>query len=333
MGRFLAVIVLIGFLVANSASGSEKQLLLDRLQKDSKDIDALILLSRLELSESNPKEAKRLKRLGLRYAKQDIDRLRLRTLGVQIERMERNASWALNEYKRGQRIKGAGDFSELHLAIAEVYMDNRDFDAAVEALSSSLRADSQNNPRAEDLFTHVQQIQLAKSLSGSEFIYSNSIARSEMAKLLMEELRVDQYLAATSREISGEISPQGLTDYSGSEFRKEILACNRFNLRSFKIVNGMFHPQRAMTRGELAMLIEDILHAKFKISRTAFIGTKSPFFDVKSNATIFNAVMNSVSRGLLQGSKEGAFEADASVSGAEAILLMHNLKQLLRVNE
>ena len=101
-----------------------------------------------------------------------------------------------------------------------------------------------------------------------------------------------------------ETSDQGLTDYADSEYSSDILASHRLN-SSFRITNGAFNPSKSMTRGELAMLVEDILYAKYQISRTAFIGTASPFSDLKSNATSFNAVMSAVTRGLMQGREDG----------------------------
>ena len=97
----------------------------------------------------------------------------------------------------------------------------------------------------------------------------------------------------------------------------------------FKIKNGAFNPNQSMTRVDLALLIEDVLHAKYGVSRTRFIGTDSPFGDLKSSHTGFNAMMTAVTRGLMQGNQDGNIMPDELVSGAEAILVLHNLDNIL----
>ena len=128
----------------------------------------------------------------------------------------------------------------------------------------------------------------------------------------------------------GETSDQGLTDYTGSVFAEDIIASHRLNLRSFRIRNGAFNPDRQLTRSELALLVEDLLHFKFNISRTSFIGTESPFSDLSSSATGFNAVMSAVTRGLMKGREDGTIGPTDLVSGAEAVLVLHNLNQMLQ---
>ena len=170
-------------------------------------------------------------------------------------------------------------------------------------LGLSLAADAMNNERA-GMLAHVQQIERAVAITQSNFAYSASINRAEIAELLNRDLKMSEYIPQPEAE-SVETSDQGLTDYADSKYSSDILASHRLNFRSFRITNGAFKPSKSMTRGELAMLVEDILYAKYQISRTAFIGTASPFSDLKSNATSFNAVMSAVTRGLMQGREDG----------------------------
>jgi len=312
------------------AHGDVRQSFLDKLASDKRDLESYIGLTALELQENNLEEAKKVQKRGLRYARENEDKLALRTLGVQIERADRNAKRALSEYKRGVRVKTSDAHPALHFAMAEVYFDNRDFAEARAMLGLSLAADSMNNERAEAMLAHVQQVERAVAITRSEFAYSASINRAEVARLLNQDLAMGQYIPQANAKSVGETSDQGLTDYASSDYKDDILASHRLNLRSFRITNGAFSPEKAMTRGELAMLVEDILHAKFQISRTAFIGTASPFSDLKSNSTSFNAVMSAVTRGLMQGREDGTIGPGDLVTGAESILVLHNLKQILQ---
>jgi len=310
--------------------GAERQTLLEKLASDKRDVESYISLAALELQERNLDEAKKVQKQGLRYAREKDDKLALRTLGIQIERADRNAKRALSEYKRGVRVKTSEAYPALHFAMAEVYFDNRDFAEARAMLGLSLAADSMNNEPAEAMLAHVQQVERAVAITRSGFAYSASINRAEVARLLNQDLALGQHIPQANAKSVGETSDQGLTDYASSDYKDDILASHRLNLRSFRITNGAFSPEKAMTRGELAMLVEDILHAKFQISRTAFIGTASPFSDLKSNSTSFNAVMSAVTRGLMQGREDGTIGPGDLVTGAESILVLHNLKQILQ---
>ncbi len=312
------------------AQADVRQAFLDKLASDKRDLESYIGLTALELKEDNLEEAKKIQKRGLRYARENEDKLALRTLGIQIERADRNAKGALSEYKRGVRVKTSDAYPALHFAMAEVYFDNRDFAEARAMLGLSLAADSMNNERAEAMLAHVQQVERAVAITRSEFAYSASINRAEVARLLNQDLGMGQHIPQAKAKSVGETSDQGLTDYASSDYKDDILASHRLNLRSFRITNGAFSPEKAMTRGELAMLVEDILHAKFQISRTAFIGTASPFSDLKSNSTSFNAVMSAVTRGLMQGREDGTIGPADLVTGAESILVLHNLKQILQ---
>ena len=315
---------------ATNAQAADRQALLDKLASDKRDLESYIALTALELTENNLEEAKNVQKRGLRYARENDDKLALRTLGVQIARVDRNAKRALSEYKRGVRVKTSDAYPALHFAMAEVYFDSRDFAEARAMLGLSLAADSMNNERAEAMLAHVQQVERAVAITRSEFAYSASINRAEVARLLNQDLAMGQHIPQANARSVGETSDQGLTDYASSDYKDDILASHRLNLRSFRVTNGAFSPEKAMTRGELAMLVEDILHAKFQISRTAFIGTASPFSDLKSSGTSFNAVMSAVTRGLMQGREDGTIGPEDLVTGAESILVLHNLKQILQ---
>ena len=315
---------------ATNAQAADRQALLDKLASDKRDLESYIALTGLELTENNLEEAKNVQKRGLRYARENDDKLALRTLGIQIARVDRNAKRALSEYKRGVRVKTSDAYPALHFAMAEVYFDSRDFAEARAMLGLSLAADSMNNERAEAMLAHVQQVERAVAITRSEFAYSASINRAEVARLLNQDLAMGQHIPQANAKSVGETSDQGLTDYASSDYKDDILASHRLNLRSFRVTNGAFSPEKAMTRGELAMLVEDILHANFQISRTAFIGTASPFSDLKSSSTSFNAVMSAVTRGLMQGREDGTIGPEDLVTGAESILVLHNLKQILQ---
>ena len=222
-----------------SAQGADRQALLAKIESDKRDLESYIALTALELTENNLEEAKKVQKKGLRYARENDDKLALRTLGIQIERADRNAKRALSEYKRGVRVKTSDAYPALHFAMAEVYFDNRDFAEARAMLGLSLAADSMNNEGAEAMLAHVQQVERAVAITRSEFAYSASINRAQVARLLNQDLAMGQHIPQANAKSVGETSDQGLTDYASSDYKDDILASHRLNLRSFALLMGL----------------------------------------------------------------------------------------------
>lgn len=267
---------------------------------------------------------------GMRYDRDPTVKLDLKTLAIKVDNAMDNKRGTRYHYRNARRISGYEEHAEVHLAMARVYMDERDFDEARTMLEMSLKSRSPSNVEAEQLLSGLQTIERALAITDSKLAFASSINKGQIAKLLVTDLQIANKLGADLESGSvGEKSDQGLTDYQDSAYRESILAAHRLGLRSFRIRNGAFSPDKAVTRADLAFLIEDVLHAKFDVSRTRFIGTDSPFADLPSNHTAFNAMMTSVTRGLLQGNQDGKIQPDELVSGAEAILVLHELDGIL----
>jgi hypothetical protein len=82
------------------------------------------------------------------------------------------------------------------------------------------------------------------------------------------------------------------------------------------------------------MMIEDIL---IKVSgdnslATKFIGSTSPFPDLRSDLPYFNAVMVVTSRGIMQAQDltSGEFGAMGPVPGVDALLIIRKIKEELK---
>ena len=127
-------------------------------------------------------------------------------------------------------------------------------------------------------------------------------------------------------------SDQGLRDYADSSFKKEILLVHTLGIRSFRIQNGAFRPNENFSRQDLALLAEDILDLTTGINKTLYIGISSPYSDLSADDTAFNAFLNAITRGVIQGEIHGKITPKASVSGAEALLALLHLKQLVMTN-
>ncbi len=99
--------------------------------------------------------------------------------------------------------------------------------------------------------------------------------------------------------------------------------------------DGAFHPAELITKAAYAMMIEDIL---IKVTgdqslATKFIGSTSPFPDLRPDLPYFNAVMVVTSRGIMEPKDftSGEFAPLSSVSGADALLVIRKMKEELKL--
>ena len=96
----------------------------------------------------------------------------------------------------------------------------------------------------------------------------------------------------------------------------------------------LFFPNRRTTRAEYALMLEDIL---IKVTQdkglsTKFLGDRSPWSDVRSDAYYYNAARTLTSRGILdvQNAVRGEFGPDDPVHGSDVLLSLRLLKDELK---
>jgi len=100
--------------------------------------------------------------------------------------------------------------------------------------------------------------------------------------------------------------------------------------------DGNFHPAEIVTRAAYALMLEDVLIKVTgdKSLAKKFIGSTSPFTDVRPDLPYFNAVMVVTSRGIMaaQDMSSGEFAPLNPVSGVDALLVIRKIKQELKIN-
>jgi hypothetical protein len=91
-----------------------------------------------------------------------------------------------------------------------------------------------------------------------------------------------------------------------------------------------------VTRAAYAMMLEDIL---IKVSgdsslATKFIGSASPFPDLRNDLPYFNAIMVVTSRGIMEAKDltTAEFAPLGSVPGVDALLIIKKIKEELKFN-
>ena len=311
-----------------SQASIESDTFTQRIKNDRWDIAAYISLIQNESNSSRFDIAITYQRKALRYAKQNRDIVTLRTLGIEANAGLGKLGKAEAEYKRAMRTKGAIKDVELHVAMSHAYLKFKNIEKAKIAVAKALIANSQSS-KALTLVSRLLTIEEAILTTRNNIAFEETVSRARVAGLLINELRLDQFIKPSPINRQGTSSDQGLRDYEDSTHKKEILLVHTLGIRSFRIHNGAFRPEENFSRQDLALLAEDILDLTADINKTSYIGISSPYSDLSASDTAFNAFLNAITRGLIQGEINGKIYPQKNVSGAETLLALQYLKQLV----
>jgi hypothetical protein len=177
---------------------------------------------------------------------------------------------------------------------------------------------------------------------GRKIAVKEKVSRADLAALLIDEMKMDKLMAgriplASQAAASAEFTPADITE---NPFREEVLALMKWKVRGMEPKFDettrayLFKPAEAVSRGELAFILEDILiklTGDEKLARAYFGQERSPFPDVKPTSPFYNAVLNITTRGIMEGELSGEFRINDPVDGAEALLAMRMLKQKINI--
>lgn len=202
---------------------------------------------------------------------------------------------------------------------------------------------------ADQQWNLMQKIQRAMpgSITGKQIAFVEKITRADAAALFMEELKIDTlYRKRTPKTFDtsfkdpekAAIKPKAAalpTDIANHPLKADIEGITEIGVRGLEMYpDGLFRPNDLVERAAYAMMIEDIL---IKVSgdnalATRFIGSPSPFPDLRSDLPYFNAVMVVTTRQIM-GSKNittGEFVPMGPVGGADALLIIRKIRDELK---
>ncbi|MFH0921201.1 MAG: S-layer homology domain-containing protein, partial [Fibrobacterota bacterium] len=183
---------------------------------------------------------------------------------------------------------------------------------------------------------------------GMKIALIEKISRADVAALFISELdavrlvekkRPKNYdtgfkAPSDSRTLAGDslVKADRLSDIQGHWARNFITDVVDLQIRGLEpYANHTFCPDTLITRGEYALMLEDMLIA---ILREPTLATKhvgaetSRFPDVNPGAPYYNAICNMADKGVLSANLKSEFEPLRTVSGTEALLAIRQLKEL-----
>ena len=166
----------------------------------------------------------------------------------------------------------------------------------------------------------------------------DSLSRGNMAALLIQELKLDTFLRASAAGIDGKVVP---ADVPAHPFREEILIALELKVRGLearfdeRTRTSLFFPAETVSRSEMALMLDDLL-TKVGIpeprEKKESGKESAPLSDVRPVSPFYEAVLRMTRHGIMEEEITGEFRPNDVVDGAEAILALRKLKQILAVN-
>ena len=230
------------------------------------------------------------------------------------------------------------------------YKAGLEFDSAGRMFAKVLDLKTDYISEADVQWNLIQKIQRAMpgTINGKIIAIVDRITRADAAALFLEEMKIDVlYKKRTIKTFDtsfkdpekaavkpGKITAKDIADHPLKADIESILEIGVRGLENYP--DGNFHPAEIVTRAAYAMMLEDIL---IKVTgdsslATKFIGSTSPFPDLRADLPYFNAIMVVTSRGIMEAKDmtSGEFAPLHPVPGVDALLIIRKIKQELKFN-
>ena len=213
------------------------------------------------------------------------------------------------------------------------------------------RVIEQNRGRyVERAMAEVERIQTVQRVGpgsdlGTKIAMSNQLTRAELAVLVLEELKLAELVQQRrtrgegirfrSPEEAASEAPAVSKDIEYSWARAWVEDVLSLGIPGFELLpDGSFRPDEPVTRASYARVSEGILTlitADPSLS-TRYVGEPSRFPDVRGDSYAYNAIAISVERGIMSADRiTGRFRPEDTVSGAEALLMIRELQNAVRM--
>jgi hypothetical protein len=231
------------------------------------------------------------------------------------------------------------------------YKEAYQFGEAATAFSSVISMKGDFAKEANDEWELVQKIQRAApgTKIGAKIALIPEIDRADLAVLFVEELKLLEVFKKkqpkvydtkfrppddpTQMKKEAQEAGPAATDIEGhwaKNWIEDVIRAGAIDL----FPDHTFHPDEKITRVNYAMFIQNILVAVTgdQALATKYIGTQSRFPDVNATHYSYNAICLAVDRGIMKADTiDGSFGMGETVSGADALLIIRDFQNALRM--
>ena len=279
---------------------------------------------------------------------------------IRTQTLLKEKSWleeAENAYQHGSQLKvdernliyyQGTEALTYFMGIA--YMEAFEFTKARDTFALVLNAKSEGNwhEKADRAWKKTDRIVRAMAGItvgdvGKRIAVKSTVSRADLSALLIDEMKIDKLMAGrvpVGSKVTS-LKPEFIpADILNNPFKEEILTMMKWKVRGMEPKYDettkayLFKPNDSVSRGEMAFIIEDVLvklTGDEKLATAYFGQDKSPFPDVRPSSSVYNAVMNVTTRGIMEGELSGEFRVNDPVDGAEALLAIRMLKQKMNI--
>ena len=256
-------------------------------------------------------------------------------------------------------------YSPAYYFMGLAYKDALEFNQAGQMFIKVIQLKTNHMADADAQLKFLQKVQLAMPATeaGKKVALVERITRADAAAIFMEELKIkDLYNKQAPKysdtplkdmkKVSADVKdaekvpaeaplsvPVKLLakDISDHPLKKDIEGILEIGISGLENdPKGNFNPGEVLSRGEYAMMLEDILirltGEKYLAAR--YVNSKSLFPDVPADMPYFNAIIAVTSQGIMEAknTKTGEFAPLKPVTGVDALLIIRKLKKELKLN-
>ena len=274
------------------------------------------------------------------------------TKGVIIMMEKKGDKWldkAVDQFEKALKIDPESEKAIYHMGIA--YKEAYDFPNAVTAFGKVVAMKGDYAGPADAEWELVQKIVRAApgTKIGAKIALIAEIDRADLAVLFVEEMKLLEILEKkqpktydtrfrapedpTKMETMNKEAMAAATDLEGHWAKNWIEGVIKAGAID-PFPDHTFRPDDMITRSNYAMFLQNILIAATgdQSLATKYIGTTSRFPDVNPSHYAYNAICLTVDRGIMKAdTMDGAFGMADEISGADALLIIREFQNALRI--
>ncbi|MBI4775891.1 MAG: hypothetical protein HY788_17245, partial [Deltaproteobacteria bacterium] len=287
------------------------------------------------------------------YMKENQEKLDYHVGMIRILSAERGEDWVdkvESQFKKATKVDE--NYAPAYYFTGLAYRKAYEFGKAADMFTKVIELNGPYVTEANDEWKLVQKIQRAApgTIIGKKIALIDKMTRADVAALFIQELKLAELYKSRGRKDfdTSYKSPEKkfvtetivkmdeATDIQDHPLKTDIDEVMKIGVRGLEAYpDHTWHPNELINRAEYAIMIEDIL---IKLTgddslATEFVGSKSPFPDLRSDLPYFNAVMVVTSRGVMEAESlaTGEFNPLGSIDGADALLVIRKLKNVLKI--
>jgi len=291
-------------------------------------------------------------KLAKKFAETDEEKTDVNVGYIRLYQMGRekiDKDWlSLAEEAFEKATKTMNDRADAYYYMGVAYKMAFEFSKASVKFSKVLELDRGYVTEADKEYAILQKIERAMpgSETGKHIALVEKLTRADAAALLVQELKIQElYKKRTQPQfdtsfkrpddntfVSSEIvKTPAVTDVDNHVLKTDIDVMVELEVKGLQpYPDHTFKPDIPLNRAEYAMIMEDVLIKITGVDQlaTRFIGSPSPFPDLRNDLPYFNAIMLCTTRGLMVANDlmSGVFDPMGPISGADALLAIRVLK-------